>query len=424
MMKKPTDTISTTTQRQYILGKQGLWPGRRWRGQVGVAQAIPAVEAVQVDPVSVIATSHDLVLWGRVDDYQPAYLNNLMYTERKFFDYGGCLMIYPMSELPYWRVVMARQKSRKRWADFIEANPALLAAVRQELRDRGPLRSRDIKGKAVEHYRSSKDTGVALYCLWITGELMTHNRRGRERIYDFMENIAPADLQWTAPEAEAIQFFVRKEISQWGLVSERDIRRILKGAYDRPIDAQEAKTTLAEMVAGGQLGEVRLENDNNPRYFLAEDAPLLHTLADGQCPTIWQPLETTTSQEVTFLSPLEYVSARGRAKKLFNFDYIWEIYKPAIKRKYGPYTMPILYGNQLVARLDTRLDRPHQRLVMNGFWLEAGFIPDEAFALALAKGLLNFVTFLEAKQVDIAALQPELVRVQVGEYLRSSGFDV
>jgi len=105
--------ISKEAARRYVLGRQGLWPGRRWAGKEGTAQALRYVECVQMDPLNVIARSHDLVLWGRVLDYQPDYLEALMYRDREFFDYGGNLRIYPMSELPYWRAVIPlRQKNR------------------------------------------------------------------------------------------------------------------------------------------------------------------------------------------------------------------------------------------------------------------------------------------------------------------------
>jgi uncharacterized protein YcaQ len=98
--------ISKQTARRFILGRQGLWPGRRWQGKQGVAAAIRACEAVQLDPLVMIARSQDIVLHSRVLDYKPEYLYQVMYKERKFFDYGGHLHVYPMSNLPYWRVHM------------------------------------------------------------------------------------------------------------------------------------------------------------------------------------------------------------------------------------------------------------------------------------------------------------------------------
>ena len=87
-MSQTTILISKAVRRRFILGRQGLWPGRRWTGKEGTAHALRYMEAVQVDPVSVITQSHDIVLWGRVSDYQPDLLTSLAYEERKFFDYA------------------------------------------------------------------------------------------------------------------------------------------------------------------------------------------------------------------------------------------------------------------------------------------------------------------------------------------------
>jgi uncharacterized protein YcaQ len=400
--------ISSTVRRRYILGRQGLWPGRRWRGKAGTAAALQEVEAVQIDPVSVVAQSHDIVLWGRVTDYRPEQLAGLLYEDRAFFDYGGGLMIYPMEELPYWRVVMERKKRQTRWADFAEANPAALQEVRRELRERGPLRKRDLDGRPVDDYRGSKDTGVALYYLWLAGELMSFRRQGKERVYDFLENVAPEHLRDTAAEAESDAYFARKAIALLGLANVRAFRNRWKGFIERPVDVKEAKAKLFQMEEAGELAAVHLEKGKEPYYFLASDAPLLEELIDGRIPADWRPLETTTGEEVTFLSPLEYVSARGRAAGLFDFDYIWEIYKPAGQRKYGPYTMPVLYGDRLVARIDASFERSSRTLLVNGFWLEDWFATDAGFEDALAKGLARFSWFLGAERVKGEALDPGL----------------
>ena len=84
-----TLTISQRTRREFLLGKQGLYPGRRWRGKAGVAAALRAGVVVQIDPINVVARSHDIVLYGRVLDYQPALLQSLLYEDRDCFETGG-----------------------------------------------------------------------------------------------------------------------------------------------------------------------------------------------------------------------------------------------------------------------------------------------------------------------------------------------
>src|SRR5438045_1229734 len=103
-------TITLESARHFILGKQGLWPGRRWRGLQGTEQAMRAMEYLQLDPLQIIARSQDLMLHSRVLDYTPGLWEQVAYQQRKFFDWGGWLATRPMDELPHWRVVMRRER--------------------------------------------------------------------------------------------------------------------------------------------------------------------------------------------------------------------------------------------------------------------------------------------------------------------------
>lgn len=416
-----TLTISKTTARRFVLGRQGLWPGRRWMGQEGTAEALRAIEAVQMDPLNVVARSHDLVLWSRVSGYRPAYLDHLLYQTRQFFDYGGGLFIYPMTELPYWRLPMRRRMQEGRWADFAATCQPLLDEVREQLRLRGPLGNRDFTGnERVNSYRGRKDTALALYYLWLTGELMIHHRTGFERVYDFRERVAPPALDYAAPDEEAERFFARKSVAWMGLMREKTWASGVAGFIERRIDRSEARQWLQTMLQNGELVLVHIEGSQERWLALSEDAPILCMLEAGSIPEAWRPLTTTTEDEVVFLAPLDIVSTRGRAAWLFDFEYIWEVYKPAEKRRWGYYTLPILYGDRLVARLDPKLDRATSTLVINGFWLEEDApVETPAFAAALARGLLRFAEFLQAQHVNLTRLEPAALRANVQEHLDS-----
>ena len=165
-----------------------------------------------------------------------------------------------------------------------------------------------------------------------------------------------------------------------------------------PAAAQKISEAL---LADGELIEVRVEGWKAIHYALGGDAALLRDLSAGRVPEAWTPLETTTTEEAVFLAPLDHVSARGRAKVLFGFDYIWEVYKPEHLRTYGYYTLPVLWGDRLVARFDSKLDRTTNTFVILGLWLEdAALGKDKAFAEALARGFARFVTFLGAGKLD------------------------
>ena len=412
--------ISKQTARRFVLGRQGLWPGRRWRGKKGVAQAMRAGEALQLDPLNMVARSQDIVLHSRVLDYKPEYLYQVAYGERQFFDYGGWLAMYPMEELPYWRMRMEKRTRDEYVSYFVQNHREVLEQVRAELRRRGPLGNRDFDGKRLEmqSYRGRKETSVALFDMWLSGELMIHHRQGFNRVYDFRENVAPKEFDYVATEQEAEEFFARKSVAFMGLKNEGNIRAEMRGYLRENYSIEEMKSLLGRWKESGMFEQVQVEGGRETYLILAEDVPALESLANGKVPKGWNPKETTTLKEVTFLSPLDIVSARGRAKKLFDFDYKWEVYVPAHKRRLGYYTLPILYGDDLVARLDPRLDRKTMTLHVLGFWLEEDAPKDETFASALANGLGRFAKLAGAQRVEVGALKPVKLRSYLKKHIK------
>ncbi len=214
---------------------------------------------------------------------------------------------------------------------------------------------------------------------------------------------------------EAEEFFVRKSIAFMGLKRESTMRSPeLNNYMRRDYSPVEVRKIMEEKKASGVFAQVQVEGGRETYLVLAEDVPALDSLEKGKVPKGWNPKETTTLDEVTFLSPLDIVSARGRAQKLFDFDYKWEVYVPAPKRRWGYYVLPILYGDDLVARLDPKLDRETMTLQIKGFWFEDDApVKDVEFANALARGLIRFAKFLDAKRINVASIHPLRLRKQV-----------
>jgi len=400
----PALLLSRATWRRFILGQQGLWPGRRWQGKAGVAAALRHGCVVQIDPLSVVAHSHDLALQARVLDYQPDFLDELLFKDHAAFDYGGAVFIHPIQELPYWRVVMERNRRRERWATFAEQHSGAIAEVRAAITERGPLGGRDFKGKSVGrgNYRGTKDTGLALYYLWFSGELMTAGRRRSERLYDLRERIVPPEWNTVAAPDEADDFFALKPFMRWGLPTAREFRNGFAGMIERPVDEAEAMERLTALLAAGTIAEVQVEGQptTQTRYVLSAHLPDLETLQAGRVPAGWQSRGPSTQDEMRVLAPLEIVSARGRAQSLFDFEYLWEVYKPASQRRWGYYTLPLLWGDRLVARFDSRLDRAGRTLNLLGFWMEEGVPQDEPFQAALRAGFRRFLGFLDVDRLQ------------------------
>ena len=407
-------TIDIDTARRFILGKQGLWPGRRWRGVAGAEQAMRAMEYLQLDPLQIIARSHDIKLHSRVLDYAPGMWEELAYGQRKFFDWGGWLAVRPMDELPHWRVAMRREREHNpRMRGIASDHADAIVEMRAILRERGTVSNRDFTMATrtrTQSYRGRKDSALALYYLWLTGEVMTHHRERFERVYALTEAVAPAHLLQESDESAADRFLITKDVGFSGLTQ---LKRA-QDSFHRGLPFDKAQQIREALLAEGELVEVRVEGWKAMHYALGRDAALLRDLSAGRVPQAWGTLETDTSEEAIFLAPLDHVSARGRAKILFGFDYIWEVYKPEHQRKFGYYTLPVLWGDRLVARFDSKLDRATNTFVVLGFWLEDEALgKDEAFAEALARGFARFVGFLGAGALDATAIREPLLRQRV-----------
>ena len=403
--------ISNQTARRYVLGRQGLWPGRRWRGLEGTAQAMRAMEHLQLDPLVLVARAQDLMLHARVLDYCQDDWARLTYGERRFFDWGGWLAVRPMEELPHWRVLMRRERDHGDWPEVASEHGPAIEEMRLALRERGEISNRDYTAEArtrVDDYRGRKDSSLALHYLWRIGDAMVTRRERFERVYAPTEAVAPADLIRESSDEEAEDFLLTKMVAWGGLTRLNGINQALK----RTVPASEVAAWRARRLADGTLVEVRAEGWSGTQLALGADADLLRDLDAGVVPAAWTPLETTSDEEVVWLAPLDPVSARGRAKTVFGFDYTWEIYTPVHKRRWGPHTMPILWGDRLVARVDPRLDRATGALVINGLWLEdPALAKDEAFAAAMQRGTARFRAFHEAKRLDVSAVPTPLRRL-------------
>jgi len=407
--------ISAVTARRYVMGRGGLWPGRRWRGLEGAGAAMRAMEDLQLDPLVVVARAHDLALHSRVLDYTIDDWATLTYGHREFFEWGGWLAVRPMDELPYFRVLMRREREEGHWIDVQRDHAAAIEEMRAILRTGREVGNRDFAMRdrtRIDDYRGRKDSALALHYLWRVGEAMVTRRDRFERVYALTEAVAPPSALRDVGEAEAEDILFRKAVAADGLTRLNGINSLLR----RKVWAPELADWRSGRLADGSLIEVRVEGWKPVQVALGSDAGILAELEAGRTPAAWAPLETTTEEEATFLSPLDPVSARGRAKALFGFDYVWEVYKPLEQRKFGYYTMPILWGDRLVGRFDPKLDRATGTLVINGLWLEdPALTRDAAFGDALARGVARFGRFLGAKRLDVTAVPQPRIRKRLAK---------
>jgi uncharacterized protein len=403
--------ISSLAARRYVMGRQGLWPGRRWRGLDGTRTAMRAMEDLQLDPLVVVARAHDLMLHSRVVDYAIDDWAVLTYGRREFFEWGGWLAVRPMEELPAFRVVMRRERSHGHWREVEAEHADTVQEMLAVLRERGEVSNRDFamhERKRVDDYRGRKDSALVLHYLWRVGEVMVTRRERFERVYALTEAVAPPEALVEMDGETADDLLLRKQIAADGLTR---FTSTVKYLLRRDLEPGELRARQERWLADGNAIEVKVEGWRQAQLAVGTDRAVLEALERGETPSAWDPIDATTEDETTFLSPLDPVSARGRAKPLFDFDYTWDVYKPEAQRRFGYYTLPILWGDALVGRFDPRLDRATGTLLINGLWLEDDALArDDAFVEALARGMTRFRRFLGATAIDVTAVRHAPIR--------------
>jgi hypothetical protein len=407
------ETISKLTHRRFLLGSQGLWPGRRYENIKGVETALRQIEALQLDPLTMVARSQDIAMYGRVLNYKPEMLYQMAYEKRQAFDYGGWLAMYPMREFPYWQLPMKNFQARgMRYESFKHPPKDLVKFILQTLKDNGAMGNRDFEGNAFKQwsYRGRKDTSVGLYYLWMTGEVMITTRKGFDRIYDLRERVLPKKYDYVASIKDSENYFATKQVKMMNMIREKRFHFAWADGLDRKVTKQESQKKLNDLYEKKIISNLQLEGSKDVWITLNENIKHLEDLEAGRIPKSWKALDTTTDEEATLLAPLEMVSARGRAKLVFDFEYVWEVYKPEHQRKWGYYVLPILYGDDLVARLDPKFDRTTNTLHILGFWLEDDTVVDSKFADALAKGLTRFARMIDAKKIDLSGIKMAKLR--------------
>ena len=415
-----TIEISAVTARRFVMGRQGLWPGRRWRGLDGAGMAMRAMEDLQLDPLVIVARAHDLMLHSRVADYAIDDWAVLTYERREFFEWGGWLAVRPMEELPYFRVLMRRERAKGHWLEVERDHAEAIDEMRAVLRSGREVSNRSFQMSdrtRIDDYRGRKDSALALHYLWRVGEAMVTRRDRFERVYALTEAVAPQSALRDVDDVEADDMLALKGVAAAGLTRLNGIN--VAYVYGHKATPAELAGLRDRWLTDGSLVEVQVEGWRAVQVALGSDAATLAELEAGRTPRDWSPLATTTQEEVSFLSPLDPVSARGRAKPLFGFDYTWDVYKPAHLRPFGYYTMPILWGERLVGRFDPKLDRSTNTLVILGLWLEDPALGrDAAFADALALGMARFIRFLGARRLDIAAVPHPMLRKRLRAWRR------
>ncbi len=422
--------MSARVARRYLAHHHLLTPPRALPADpASVLRVLDRVGSLQFDPLEVAGRNHDLVLLARIAGYRRAWTDGLLYRDRVLYEtYNKMLSLVPTAELPYYRLTWDRVRAEHEAGSFDEHAP-LVEELLTRIREGGPLSSTDIEPRATIdwYWRPTNQVRALLEALAEAGIIAIARREGNRRVYDLTERLFPADLlTQRLPEHEQRLHRLRSRYQANGLLGATGEDALWAGIALSTAHRHELR---AELEARGEIVPVVVEGLRGHRYIPAPSMPLLdvaevEVAAEGPLAHPWAVGRPGGhAPGVAFLAPLDPLAwERDLLLRLYGFDYRWEVYVPAAKRRWGYYVLPLLYGDRLVGRIEPRIDRKAKALRVLDLWWEDGFDPlDEAhdgFLDALAEALRAHAAFADATRVTLprtvrhrglaAALRPRL----------------
>ena len=352
---------------------------------------------VQLDPIRAVERTHLLVLWSRLGNFDEADLETLRWEEKALFEYWAHAASMVLTEeypLFAWGMRHRRDDKRReaRYQKWFDEHPGIIELkdhILDRLRQEGPLFSRDIETEDHMRYESrwssGRYVGVILDYLWTNGEILTVERIGNQRKWGLAEGFWPDNLpqeEWTAKQA--CRFAAQKAIRALGAATEKQIKvHYTRGMYPG------LTAVLKQLVKEDILIPVTVTDLGNGYYLHADDLPLLQQIQAGD----WQP-------RTTLLSPFDnLICDRDRTEALWNFFFRIEIYVPAAKREYGYYVLPILHGDQLIGRIDPKMDRKTNTLHIQNVYAEPGAPKYKKTVREIGQAIASLASFLGAEQI-------------------------
>jgi uncharacterized protein YcaQ len=343
--------------------------------------------SIQYDPLKPLGRNVDLVLQSRVPDYRIGDWEPIAYKQRLVidcWDKQACLAL--ASDWPYR--YLYHEDFRKRWHDRIFAQQSkMVVATLRELRSRGPLTTLDFSDqRSVSQWHGSwygpKLVKNVLRALWDSGQVATHHRVAGRHAYHLVEEVVREKYR-SAPKptsSEALRFLIQRRVQSAGLL------RTGAGSslWSLPTTKDERTDHVRAMVADGDLHCVMVDGVK----YLAQPNPSI-VLDDYR-----------SRPRMTFVGALDnFVWDRRSLKHLFSFDYIWEVYKPKEKRRWGYYVLPVLYGDRFVARMDGRCTDGHWN-IFSWYW-EDDEDCSASVLCALEDTVASFASYLRADYITL-----------------------
>jgi uncharacterized protein len=316
---------------------------------------------LQVDPTAAIAPNADLVAWSRLGSaYRPEHLTRALEQDRMLFEFNA--LIRPMGDLGLHLAGAGGRRAQGRVDVWLRDNDRCRRDILRLLKRSGQLASREIPDTCVVSWASSgwtNDRNVTqmLEFMQARGQVAISGRAGRERLWDLPERVYPAGIE-IPPVEEAERVKGERRLAALGIARAK--------ARAMPMEPIHVGEVGEPAVVEGVKGEWRVD----PAY-----------------------LDGGFKGRTALLSPFDrLIHDRVRTEELFEFEYTLEMYKPAAKRRWGYFALPILHGDRLVGKLDAVADRKAAVLRVNAIHEDVSFTP--AMAKAVRKEIDDLAAWL------------------------------
>ena len=408
-MMKETRVISRSVARRMAIVAQDLAGPRPRADTEGIMDVIGRLGCLQLDPITIVARSHLLVLWSRLGPYDQGLLDRLLWQERRLFEYWAhpasivLTQDYPIHQMRMCSYGKGSDSWSQQVSVWMQQNETLRISILSALEQRGPLQSRDFEDPGQVTWRSSgwtdgRTVGRMLDFLWAQGQILVSKRVGAHKWWDLAERCLPPS--WTSQEPldehEVVCAAAQKALRSLGVATPREItEHFTRHRYPN------LSEVLNELEANERILRVRVQEQGKelagPWFVHAEWLPILEQLEQQE----WEP-------RTTLLSPFDnLICDRKRTARLFDFTYRSEIYTPKDKRQFGYYVMPILSGDQLIGRIDPMFDHGRKHLMINAVHAEPATSITRETGQAIAMAIEELAAFLGATTISYSHQVPE-----------------
>lgn len=392
-MGSKTNNLEITQQeaRRFLIHYQGLNSLNTFVGEQGILEYIKRVGCIQYDPLNVVGRNPDLVLQSRIQGYSPSILEKMLYTDRSLIDgWDKMMAIYLRKDWPFFQR-LRKQKGKEvigilNYRNSIEA-VNLTGEIHKNLLQKGPLQSTQIKlgGAGKGRWGHRNLSGAAMDYMFNIGELGIFKKKNTQKIYDLIENLLPYELLDSpdpfANDHDFLKWYFKRRIGSIGLLWGRNGG----GWLGQFLSNKELRfSILPELVEEKSLIPLSIEGIDETFYMREEDLKIFDFINEEE-------------KVMRFLAPLDNLLwDRDLIEKIFNFKYSWEVYLPIDKRKYGYYVLPVLYGDQLIARFEPEKQKGENHLKIKNWWWEEEVIETKEIKFALKQCIETFSEYLQA----------------------------